>query len=102
MPNGPKATISAALSSMCYREVRPRVWAKPVGCHLFVFDLALVWTNWFRAKDGSLDIWERETLPPDREPLSWIKEKEAFTRINVAWGSGSQFELASPTLLELI
>ncbi len=86
-----------ALISMCYREVKPGVWAKPVGFHLFTFEEDRnEWTNWYKAGTGEIDRYEAKE--PDLEEgtaISFLKGYEAYTRTNITVGHLpiSEFEL---------
>lgn len=92
----PKQRIVNALDSMCYRQVRTNKWAKPVGSSLFLFDLdCMHWTNWFLGANKAILVWERKEFSDDSDPLLWIKEREAYTRIDLAVTGDSHFELAT-------
>lgn len=90
--------IRAAFSSMCYREIRPGVWAKPVGASLFTFSVEKGWENWFKGLDGTPRVYERHGVTFDGtddpvEFLHFLKQYEAWTRINIATESDHHFEL---------
>lgn len=98
-----------ALSRMCYREVKPGTWAKPVGVVLFTYEEERrEWTNWYLCSGGEeRSRFDAHTFPDyqgcqpfDDDPLGWLKTCEAWTRTSVgAGGSGdgrrSEFELSA-------
>lgn len=94
--------LRETLVSLCYREVKDSVWAKPVGYHLFtVREKIMRWENWFRSISGELLVYDAHSIAPfeDRDHLSMIKGCEAYARINAGDGYGtSQFELGSKGL----
>ena len=85
-------TFREALLSMCYREVQPGQWCKPVGFHLFVFSEAKnLWENWFKGGDGKLHCWESKTLVTQHD----LKTAEAYTRAFTDPTGSSDFALAA-------
>jgi hypothetical protein len=83
---------------MGYREdTDPRnriVWVKPVGYHLFMaHEKNQRWENWFLDIEGKLSLYQSETLP-EEDTLSYLKQYEAYTRINMGNGT-SQFQLSA-------
>lgn len=87
--------MRSALSAMCYREVAPGRWFKPVGHMLFAFDEFLGrWTNHYRSMTGTVERFESKQGPsPGEVPLRWLKDVEARTRTDVNPDSTSRFEL---------
>jgi hypothetical protein len=94
-----KHTIREALIAMCYREVVPERWLKPVGHVLFSYlEETNTWKNHFKDIQGKVCIWESHILE-DEDPLFRLKEFEAYTRIDIVCGTSreqySQFQLSS-------
>lgn len=87
-------TFREALLAMSYREEKDGRWAKPVGYVLFTFlEEANQWSNWFRDLQGKLSRWNHINYVDGKDPLFFLKECEAYTRIDVG-GYGSKFELS--------
>jgi hypothetical protein len=97
-------TLPEALAAMGYHELRPKVWLKPVGFQLFMFEEEkLLWTNWFRPLDDPKPaIWQTERVHLDvghfGELLYQLKFIECYTRTDIGYQSGSQFELTLPCI----
>jgi len=84
------------LISMGYRELRINVWAKPVGFHLFMFELdKKLFTNYFKSNTGELCIWNSEIYEPDENVkndfLNFLKYTECYTRNSIQIESEFQF-----------
>lgn len=80
---------------MSYKEASPGCWTKPVGYHLFTFrEDSNAWENWFVNGMGETDLYQRKELNEKDadETIPFLKHAEAYTRINIAASTGSQFE----------
>ena len=95
------------LTKMGYRELVPNTWAKPIGFHMFAFELDKnLFGNWFKAKNGDIHIYDNTVYEPDvtvdNDFMRFLKycECQARTDINIE----SEFEFISVTdhLLNLI
>lgn len=94
--------IRRALSSMCYREVEPGRWLKPVGCHLFTYEEDRnEWTNWFLAYNpGTIERWSSESPSEDGGPfIGQLKDWEMWTNIS-SGDPQSEFQLSPELYLE--
>lgn len=90
-----RTQIRASLTSMCYSEQRPGVWMKPAGWQLFVFiESTSTWMNNFVDATGKLSVWNSCALAHDADVLSFLKDTESLTRIDMR-PHDSSFELAS-------
>jgi len=92
------------LTAMCYQEVKPGHWFKPVGYGLFIFEENIaMFTCFFKSTVGTIGIWNskrfgNESLGYDTDRhvfLMMLKEEEANSRINVCPESNSHFELGA-------
>jgi len=67
------------LTSMGYRHINDKGWAKPVGNHLFVYKPSeSTWYNWIQGTSELL-VWNRKEFVNDGEDdsfLNFIKECE--------------------------
>lgn len=88
-------TLREALSAMCYREIKPGKWFKPVGNILFVFEEEnRTWTNWYRPANSPEEIWCSHTL--DVAAVDYarqLKSWEMNSRIDRFYGEDGKFEL---------
>jgi len=90
------------LVKMGYRSLKPKIWAKPVAFHLFLFEEEkLLWTNFFKGVDGQMLIWNTETykekdweVDGKEEFLLFLKYTEQYTRIDTR-NVDSEFEFLS-------
>lgn len=85
--------IRQSLSSMCYREVKPGKWLKPVGLHIFSYEEdKKLWSNWFKDATGKISLWQSEEIV-DGDFIVCLKELEAYSKPFRAAGYMSDFEL---------
>lgn len=108
MTNVLPATIQTprqALTSMCYREIRPGVWTKPVGYALYSYvEERGEWGVWFAsAADGETLCWttvEISLSASGAEFLDHLKSHENYTgRI---FQTPSSFEIIDVNLLLMV
>lgn len=92
--------LKLALSAMGYRDMGAGRWAKPVGYHLFTFEMdRMQWANWFGDVSGQISVWEsklffKENASDFEKSLDFLKGVEAYTRINIDASRRARFELS--------
>jgi hypothetical protein len=81
-----KHQIELALTKMGYRHMGKDVWAKPIGHHIFTFNLNKgEWLNLFKALTDETHIWDSKSITvPDNEDdfLNTLKMYEQYTNIS--------------------
>jgi hypothetical protein len=87
------------LTSMGYRKMKDEIWAKPVGMHLFMYELETdTFTNWFKSSD-IIQIWNSEIYEKDesveKDFLQFIKYAETYTKTD--YPGYSEFEFLTLT-----
>jgi hypothetical protein len=80
------------LTSLGYKEAERGKWLKPVGLHLFSFEIELnLWTNWFMSMQDEILIYDSKEYSDFEDFYSWVIRQEAWTRINI--GKGGDFRV---------
>lgn len=88
-------SLKEALLGMCYKEVEPGKWLKPVGWMCFCFDEKHSrWLNAFKSVPGETRVWNSAQLKEGDEPLYFLKHQECYSRTDYD-GSVSSFEVFS-------
>jgi hypothetical protein len=92
-------TIREALLSMCYREVQPGHWMKPIGFQSLTYHEGKnEWCCWFlAANDGSVSLWESKAFEHNAKDfgsyLDQLKNWECYTRTSMNHCYNSEFHL---------
>lgn len=77
-----KTTIDRDLTAMGYRKMKSNLYAKPVACNLFTFDVdTYQWKNLFKGVDGEIHIWDSTKFGSSDDLLSCLKFTEAYTKL---------------------
>lgn len=74
------------LTSLGYREMEPNIWGKPVGFHLFIYEVdKKKWANHFVGNNKKLLIWETITFTQGEEDelVENIGVVEQYTKIHM-------------------
>ena len=94
------------LISIGYRELESNIWGKPVGFHLFLYDIKRrEWSNHFIGKNKQSLIWETSIFNKEEEDelIESIGVVEQYTRIDMGtWEHPLNFTTQKENIEQLL